>query len=413
MTINQRVLLRLASMMWMSLFLLGPAEAGELGERDGVPCIRNSATPSEGEQTWRLHELWRLGGEEDADYLMGSIRFALADESGTIFLLDQQLAQVHLFNPDGTYVRSVGREGDGPGECRGPIGMTLLPNGGIGMMQAFPARVVVVDRYGDPGDPIDLRGSDAADGGMRLAFNVQYRGGTLAYSGHESSMGAGEDERDVLAICTPDGLEKAVLLEARHRPVDETMRWAEKERYFVHHGRWAVGPEGRVFVAPEYDRYAIHVFDDEGARERIIEREYQPRQRTEEEKAGRGVHIESNGMEMPIKNVVEDHDPCIRWFFVTEAGELWVHHSFSRADLPEGIMETFDIFDREGHYVHRVQIAGEPRAEDDILFPVSSKRLVMIRGFQGGIRITTGNSGTSAGGTGDTSTEVVCYEPEL
>ncbi|TVR13567.1 MAG: 6-bladed beta-propeller [Balneolaceae bacterium] len=53
------------------------------------------------------------------DVLLGSWLSATVDHHGRVFIADQQNTVIHLYNPDGSYNRQIGREGDGPGEYRG------------------------------------------------------------------------------------------------------------------------------------------------------------------------------------------------------------------------------------------------------------------------------------------------------
>ena len=54
---------------------------------------------------------------------------------GDIYLLDQQLTEVKVFSRAGDYLRTIGREGEGPGEFRRPGDMFLLPDGNVGVLQ--------------------------------------------------------------------------------------------------------------------------------------------------------------------------------------------------------------------------------------------------------------------------------------
>ena len=94
---------------------------------DGVLHITNGASPSEGIETMHLEELWRVGGEDD-DVLFGVILQVRTDEEGNIYLLDSQLAQVQVYSSDGRHLRTLSREGDGPGEVRRPTDLVLLPD---------------------------------------------------------------------------------------------------------------------------------------------------------------------------------------------------------------------------------------------------------------------------------------------
>ena len=65
-----------------------------------------------------LTELWRAGGEDD-EYFSAPSAPSEPTSEGQIYLLDSQLSEVHVYTPDGEHLRTVGREGDGPGEMRG------------------------------------------------------------------------------------------------------------------------------------------------------------------------------------------------------------------------------------------------------------------------------------------------------
>ncbi|MCP4291461.1 MAG: hypothetical protein GY780_06465, partial [bacterium] len=82
--------------------------------------VENSSKPAQGVQKVVLEELWRVGGEDDEDNIFGIVNRALVDDENNIYLLDAQLAQISVYSPDGELIKTLGREGDGPGEFPGP-----------------------------------------------------------------------------------------------------------------------------------------------------------------------------------------------------------------------------------------------------------------------------------------------------
>ena len=97
-----------------------------------------------------LEEIWRIGGEDDEDVLLGIITRALVDEEDNIYLLDQQLSEVQVFSSDGEYMKTLGREGSGPGEVTRPGDFLFMPDGTLGLVQIFPGKIVKVDLNGVP-----------------------------------------------------------------------------------------------------------------------------------------------------------------------------------------------------------------------------------------------------------------------
>jgi hypothetical protein len=86
---------------------------------------------------WSERSAWRLVpevviGEIDgaAEYAFGAIVGLEVDDAGRIYVVDRQANQVRTFEPDGRHVRTVGREGGGPGEYRNANGIGWLASPG-------------------------------------------------------------------------------------------------------------------------------------------------------------------------------------------------------------------------------------------------------------------------------------------
>jgi hypothetical protein len=81
-------------------------------------------------------------------YLADDLTLWVAD--GTTVGFGSGSPVVRMFDAEGTFVRLVGREGDGPGEFRRPYGFALLPDGRIAMRDMGGAERVVI--YTEDGD---------------------------------------------------------------------------------------------------------------------------------------------------------------------------------------------------------------------------------------------------------------------
>jgi hypothetical protein len=53
------------------------------------------------------------------------------DHSGSVYVLDRGMRSLRQYGSDGTFIRTVATYGTGPGELRGPVGLDILPHGGI------------------------------------------------------------------------------------------------------------------------------------------------------------------------------------------------------------------------------------------------------------------------------------------
>jgi hypothetical protein len=88
----------------------------------GIPVL-TSAAPLDSGQWSLVHERDVRPGEGMPGELLDPQDLALADD-GTLYVVEQSPAIVNVYGPDGAWLRSIGREGDGPGEFRvGFIGL--------------------------------------------------------------------------------------------------------------------------------------------------------------------------------------------------------------------------------------------------------------------------------------------------
>lgn len=83
----------------------------------GIPHVRN---PSEApvwvaEETVRIGTTALLDGDPAPDEF-GRVRAVVADEEGRVYVADAMTAEVRVFGPGGAFERTIGSEGQGPGE---------------------------------------------------------------------------------------------------------------------------------------------------------------------------------------------------------------------------------------------------------------------------------------------------------
>ena len=93
-------------------------------------CIHYPALPAidhVGPEVTEAHVDLQLGsrGGDDPNVIFGDIRGVQAASDGTIFVLDYQAIEVRVFSPDGEFLRTIVRQGEGPGEVREANGIVL------------------------------------------------------------------------------------------------------------------------------------------------------------------------------------------------------------------------------------------------------------------------------------------------
>jgi len=56
---------------------------------------------------------------------------------GNIYVLDRGRSCVKVYGPDGSFIRQISREGNGPGEVTSPFAMAVLGDGRISVCSPF------------------------------------------------------------------------------------------------------------------------------------------------------------------------------------------------------------------------------------------------------------------------------------
>jgi hypothetical protein len=396
------------------LLIAATASAGEITLVDGIPHIMNPAQPPEGVQTIELEELWRAGGEDD-DVFFGFIGKVCCDEQGKVYILDSQVCRVYVYAPDGRLLRTLFREGDGPGEVRRPRNMALLGDGTVGVIQEFPGRMVRVDRENNPAPEINLMNGS---GGGAVALDGCFAGGpTLLFSGVRIQQAVqGVQQREAfLSIYSLAGEE---LTRLASRPgVRDFNDFVFSEKSEMPGFYWAneVGRDGRVYTAPRRDEYAIEVYSPQGELERVIRREYEHLKRDRD--ARRRLHdlLDSIFSAVPFEYRIEIEDDeydilaMQRGVRVRDDGSLWILPGRGAYEQPDGVMLTFDVFDAEGHFRRQVAVRGDHDGVWDGFFFVGEDRAVVVTRQIEAIGAQYGDGAVALSEEEGSAMEVICY----
>jgi hypothetical protein len=410
------LLLLLLPALALILFGAGASLAGREVIEDGVLHVKNGAAPNEGIKTLDLVERWRAGGEDDEENLFGLITEVLLDAEGNIYLLDTQLSEVQVFSRDGENLKTLSREGDGPGEVRSPSDMLFMPDGSLGLVQTFPGKIVRIDLEGNPQGTFEPGGGDPTKGGLPVVIDAECEGGKLYLGGLVVSpdpVGGTQTRTHYVASFADDGTETARYLERETVWDFSNMLLSEKNEYFAHFRHWDVGPDGRLYAAPHRNRYAIEVYSPDGTLERVIEREFTSWQRDERARARTQSVMDAQAGRFPfeIKQEIEDTEPDISSLSFEPDGNLWVLTSRSGRDQPEGILCTYDVFTPDGHFVRQVAAVCEGDGVSDLLFFAENGDAIQVTGFFDALIALQG--GTASSEDEAAPMEVIYYTPKI
>ncbi len=401
--------------------LAAPVWQGHEEIQNGVLTVFNPAKPINPPAVLKPVPEWRLGGDDDPnETLFGLVTDAQRNADGTSYLLDAVLSTIHEVGPDGEIRRTLGREGDGPGEFRNAVSLALLPDNKVGIVEMMPSHMVVLGP-----DGLDRPGIDFGEGGSQN--NVQ----RITVLGDMMIMGmfgmkfeAGTAEiSQTLGCFNLDGsLRHRILHTSETQSGGSVSISTGDDNDFINN--WAVAPDGQVVVYRHIAEYLLEVFGPDGKPVRNIRRQYKSvrrpadeiaAQRRQQEKMrqrfGGNMQLEIDEMARDIENVIARPD-----------GELWVLSSEGSRNCPDGSIGIFDVFDAKGRFDHQLRLEADYSADDD-KYLVRGDHLYILKEAQNAPdRTFSGGGGSmmmimSSGGGGDDEDddeepkpyEVICY----
>lgn len=348
------------------------------------------------ERTVALQEVWRLGGDDENDPLMGLVAAGAVDDQGDVYLVDRQLAHVLVIGPDGGLKATLGREGEGPGELRSPHGVFVTADG-IGVVQGFPGKVIYLAADGTPAGEAVI--SDGAEGGFRFVRAIQPAGDRLVAASGRSvfDMEKGTSAMtSSLSVLDHDG--KVLASFAEHRVEQnfqkfefvEAANWGEELA-------WCVAPDGRIWSTAARDRWALNVRDLQGNLQQVIEQPFTPRKRTAEDKAavGSDMRIVMNGRRILPEVTALDTDAAIDDLRAGADGRIYVATCWdTRARLEPGTAGRWDVLGPDGSYLEKLTVTFPDFDPDaDALMWLDGTRFLVVRNFDSALAATDAGDG--------------------
>ncbi len=168
-----------------------PAYSQKVEQVDGVRVVHNAEKGIWGDQPKVGIELVRTIGELEAKD--ESVAFNLPsdvalDKNGNIYILDSGNHRIQKFSPDGRYLATLGRKGQGPGEFVYPESIAIDESGNILVSDPNNQRIQVLTPEGK--EARTIRMIDEQPGIVRLAGS----GRMVMAAGSRMMMFSGDEE---------------------------------------------------------------------------------------------------------------------------------------------------------------------------------------------------------------------------
>lgn len=350
-----------------------PLEAPTASRTDsaGVEIVVNAIAPENAQPFARLDSVpefavGSLNGPEAEQF--GSIGGVLPLSSGEVAVLDGQASEIRVFDRAGTFLRTIGQKGDGPGEFQQPNALALFGD----TVAVYDVRHRRITRLGLDGSLLGTIPLDAAgfffvalftrDGGL-VAQSFDLSGG-MGSASHELQL---TRDRAVLFRVTPEGNAADTL---DRLPGRESLRSivASDGRVNVLMRSLPFGRRNVVGVGEEYlwsgasDQFVFHMRSlDTGALVRIIRAPGLDRALTDAIRAEALEHAvaDSDGTPEDLETIQEGFDlspdqdllPAYDRFVVDDNQRVWV-----RQASVTGPPTTWWVFDQSGEALGYVEV---------------------------------------------------------
>jgi hypothetical protein len=323
-----------------------------------------------------LVEDLRIGTLDGADEtIFGRISYVVAGQDGTIYVADAQLETLRAYDAEGTFLRTIGRKGEGPGEYLQIAGVTMLPNGDLAIYDGQNTRITL---FRPDGSAVrDFRISHRHSTSDMLFHDDD---GNLYLRSSDPSQAAPGQIREVLLKVSPAG---AVIdrIQLPERGTSGIELISPEGPQIVHSPGplWAWSPMGYVVVG--YPQEYVLELRHPSAPAKRMQRSFDPvdvlpEERKQWEAWGSFFSKQSIARGQPPRDhPVPVRKTAFKALGVSEDGLIWVqrHVTATKREVtprspgderpltPWRESPSFDVFDPDGRFLGSVSLPRDTR----------------------------------------------------
>ena len=344
----------------------------------GEVVVHNEGTPLwSPEEAWQVVEEFRIGSDTGEDAIIfGTIRSFDVDADGQIYVLDDQSQEIHVFDGDGTYVRTAGTQGPGPGEFENAGAVDISPNGEILVMEMPKGRLTVLGSDGLYRRMVHINSTgwhySTYPGGMDRTG--RYNGAVLVGTDEDSKLMLARFDESFAPLDTVAYPESPVeydyyelILEGGGSvragiPFQGSLEW-----------RFSLGGNFWTLYTGTYELTEVTA---DGTVLRRIRMKFEPIPVTAQDKAELRPSFQwftDQGGKVDLSRIPNTR-PVVSSFFSDDRGNLWVKRV---ALSPDDADRLFDVFDAEGRFLGGLNLPfglrsdPEPVVRSGILYGIS------------------------------------------
>jgi hypothetical protein len=309
---------------------------GTIEEVDGVTVVTNPKEPIYGEDVFSLEEELSIGEAEGREeYMFSRIRSMAVDDKGRIYVLDWKEIHVKVFDQDGTFIRTIGKKGQGPGEFIMPLSVSITHQNEL-VVDDYRSRLAFFSLEGEFKKNIQMAKLRLSSVDIDSKGNIVGRAIVREEENPRYEMKKFDSELNYL-----------------HSLGFSPLPSASRDGFNPFMGIILSQIDNHDQVICGYpENYEIKIFDKEGNLKRKIIKEYDPVEITEEE-----IKEATEGMPPEQKLSIPKYHTAYNWFATDDEGRIFVM-TYERVD--EGEVYYYDVFDPEGKFIVKISLKTRP-----------------------------------------------------
>ena len=327
---------------------------GSIEKENGVTIVKNPKEPMYEENVFKLEEELSIGSREEREEYMFSYTVSIAvNDNGDIYILDIQQKNIRVFDRHGKYVKTVGGQGQGPGEMEMPTQIQVTSQNELA---AFDLRRRSLEYFSLDGEFLRRNTLIKVERPNRII--IDSNGDFIFYMGiiEEKQpkvalmkFNSGQEKEFVITTFDPFGMSADPFSPYKYRIIRPGLLFDVAEENNI---IWAISSE-----------YELIILNSEGKTTKKIVKDYVPVEITEDDK--KEIIFNRYGTETPPeeRNIVFP-----KYFYpingnsnigisTDEKGNIFVR-TYEKA--PDRSGYYYDVFNPEGHFITKAHLKAAP-----------------------------------------------------
>jgi hypothetical protein len=313
-----------------------PEWKGTIKKENGVIVVKNPKEPVYGGGIFSVEEELCLGKSgEGGKYVFTRLWYLAVDDEENIYAMDQGETHVKVFDKNGTFLRAIGKKGEGPGELLNPNKIFIKSNNQL-VIEDFIRNLTY---YSLEGKYIKAQSTVKT---FPVGISVSSNGYILAMTNINEPDKSGKEIGlyDENLYCL-----KTIISVPEPVPDPQILKPFQPEI------NWALSGDKGIIISFKKD-CELQIFNSQGELVKKIIKEHKPVRITEEDVRQRVRRVPEGR-----KLVVPKFFPAIHSITADDEGRIFVR-TYEKAG--EG-KYYHDVFDSEGRYAAKVALKDRPQ----------------------------------------------------